>query len=74
VIEVQDTGRGIPVEALPYIFDRFYRVDKARGRETGGSALGLAIAKSICDLHGGEIDIDNSIGGGAAVRVSIPTA
>jgi heavy metal sensor kinase len=74
VIEVQDTGRGIPVEALPYIFDRFYRVDKARGRETGGSGLGLAIAKSICDLHGGEIDVDSSIGGGTAVRVSIPTA
>ncbi|MGH9823978.1 MAG: sensor histidine kinase [Blastocatellia bacterium] len=54
VIEVADTGQGIPAEAVPYIFNRFYRADKARSSETGGSGLGLAIAKSICDLHGAE--------------------
>lgn len=74
IIEVQDTGAGIPAEALPHIFDRFYRVDKARGRETGGSGLGLAIAKSICDLHGANINVISKVGGGTEVKVSIPTA
>jgi len=72
VIKVSDTGQGIPAEAIPLIFDRFYRVDKARSRETGGSGLGLAIAKSICDLHGGRIFVDSVLGNGTTVSVRIP--
>ena len=72
VIEVADTGQGIPAEAVPYIFNRFYRADKARSRETGGSGLGLAIAKSICDLHGGRILVNSTVGVGTSVRVCIP--
>src|SRR5215469_10405620 len=72
VIEVSDTGRGIPAEALPFVFNRFYRVDRARSRETGGSGLGLAIAKSICELHGGRISVQSSVGGGSRFRVEIP--
>jgi heavy metal sensor kinase len=72
VIEVSDTGQGIPAEAIPFIFDRFYRVDKARARGTGGSGLGLAIAKSICELHGGRIVVDSVVGKGTKVWVRIP--
>lgn len=72
VIEVADTGQGIPTGALPHIFDRFYRVDKARSRERGGSGLGLAIAKSICELHGGRINVESSLGKGTHFRVEIP--
>src|SRR5215831_14633689 len=72
VIEVVDTGLGIPEEAIPMIFNRFYRVDKARSRGTGGSGLGLAIAKSICDLHHGRIVVDSIVGSGTSVRVVIP--
>jgi heavy metal sensor kinase len=72
VIEVSDTGCGIPAEALPFVFNRFYRVDRARSRETGGSGLGLAIAKSICELHGGRISVQSSVGGGSRFRVEIP--
>jgi heavy metal sensor kinase len=72
VIQVTDTGQGIPADAIPFIFDRFYRVDRARSRGTGGSGLGLAIAKSICDLHGGRIVVDSVVGKGTKVRVGIP--
>ncbi|HEY6330596.1 MAG TPA: ATP-binding protein [Blastocatellia bacterium] len=72
IIQVQDTGVGIPAEALPHIFDRFYRVDKARARKTGGTGLGLAIAKSICELHGGTIHVESAMGVGTGVVVSIP--
>jgi heavy metal sensor kinase len=72
VIQVRDTGIGIPFDALPHVFDRFYRVDKARARKTGGTGLGLAIAKSICELHGGRIEVDSTVGVGTGVLVSIP--
>ncbi len=55
VIEVADTGIGIPADALPHIFERFFRVDKARSRDAGGAGLGLAIVKSICAAHGGQV-------------------
>ena len=74
VIDVVDTGQGIPEEAIPLIFNRFYRVDKARSRGTGGSGLGLAIARSICDLHHGRIVVDSTVGRGTRVRVLIPDA
>jgi signal transduction histidine kinase len=71
-LQVQDTGRGIPPESLPHIFDRFYRVDKARSRELGGTGLGLAIAKWIVKSHGGAIRVDSAVDAGTSVTVVLP--
>ncbi|MGH9763710.1 MAG: sensor histidine kinase, partial [Blastocatellia bacterium] len=72
VIEVADTGCGMPSEAVPFIFNRFYRIDDARSRQTGGIGLGLSITKSICDLHRGRMVVDTLVGKGTSVRVVIP--
>jgi signal transduction histidine kinase len=72
VVRVSDTGRGIPPEALPHIFDRFYRVDKARSREAGGSGLGLAIARWIAEAHGGSIRAESTPGAGTTLTVELP--
>ncbi|MCP4578766.1 MAG: HAMP domain-containing protein [Deltaproteobacteria bacterium] len=71
-IAVSDTGIGIPPEALPFIFKRFYRVDKARSRDAGGSGLGLAICKHIALAHGGTIQVESRINQGSTFRVCLP--
>lgn len=73
VLEVQDTGIGIPEEDLPHIFDRFYRADKARAAHTGGSGLGLAIARKIVEAHRGEFSVESKVDRGSLFRVTLPT-
>jgi len=74
IIEVADTGIGIPAAALPHIFERFFRVDKARSRDAGGAGLGLAIVKSICAAHGGRVEVESSEGRGSRFKVELPLA
>ncbi len=71
---VQDFGPGIPFEHLDRIFERFYRVDKARSRESGGTGLGLAIVKHIIQAHGGHVRAESELGAGAAFYFTIPRA
>jgi two-component system, OmpR family, heavy metal sensor histidine kinase CusS len=71
-IEVWDTGVGIPAEALPKVFDRFYRVDGSRSKASGGTGLGLAIVQSIVGLHGGEAEIASEPGQGTRVTLHMP--
>jgi two-component system, OmpR family, sensor kinase len=71
-MDVTDTGIGIPAEDIPYVFDRFYRVDKARGRAQGGSGLGLAIAKWIAHAHGGNISVKSQVGEGTTFSIALP--
>ena len=71
-IEVVDTGEGIPAEHLPNVFERFYRADKSRTRTTGGSGLGLTIAKRLAEAHGGEIGVQSEAGKGSRFYFTIP--
>jgi signal transduction histidine kinase len=72
VLQVMDNGPGIPSEALPHIFDRFFRADKSRSRSGGGTGLGLSIARKIAQAHGGELTADNRVEGGAVFKLILP--
>jgi len=71
-VMVEDSGEGIPEEELEHIFDRFYRVDKARERESGGTGLGLAIAKEFIQAHGGSIQVTSKLGVGSCFKILLP--
>ncbi len=72
VLEIKDTGLGIPEEHLPFIFERFYRVDKARSRFSGGSGLGLAICKGVIEKHNGTITVQSILAEGTTFRIQLP--
>ena len=72
-LSVTDSGPGIPTEALPHVFERFYRADSSRSRKSGGSGLGLAIVEAIISAHAGEVTASNVKSGGARITFTIPT-
>ncbi len=72
ILEVCDTGIGIPASAIPQVFDRFFRVEEGRSREDGGAGLGLSIVKSICSMHGAEIEVHSAPEKGSCFRVRFP--
>jgi two-component system phosphate regulon sensor histidine kinase PhoR len=71
-ILVTDDGDGIPAQHLERLFERFYRVDRARSREMGGTGLGLAIVKHLALLHGGEVTVESELGKGSTFTVHLP--
>ena len=71
-VTVADTGEGIPDDVLPFVFDRFYRVDSSRSRATGGAGLGLTIARKLVDAHGGSIRVESEAGRGASFTFDLP--
>lgn len=72
ILRVSDTGMGIPEESLDLVFERFYRVDKARSRQSGGSGLGLSIVRSMVERNGGEIKLESTVGKGTTFTVAFP--
>ncbi|TWP45225.1 HAMP domain-containing protein [Lentzea tibetensis] len=72
VIEVADTGTGIAEEDLPHVFDRFWRADSSRSRQTGGSGLGLAIVRNLVELHGGTVEVRSRLGAGTTFTLKLP--
>jgi two-component system, OmpR family, phosphate regulon sensor histidine kinase PhoR len=72
VVSVRDQGQGVPREHLPRLFERFYRVDKARSRDMGGTGLGLAIVKHIAQIHGGRVSVESVLGQGSTFRIHLP--
>ncbi|MBV8223181.1 MAG: HAMP domain-containing histidine kinase, partial [Candidatus Eremiobacteraeota bacterium] len=71
-IDVSDTGSGIPADALPHIFERFYRADPAHSRSIEGTGLGLAVVRSIVRAHGGDVSVKSAIGEGTTISVTLP--
>ena len=71
-LQVKDTGIGIPQKSLERVFERFYRVDKSRSKETGGTGLGLAIVKHIAEIHRAKISVHSVFGEGSRFRVEFP--
>jgi heavy metal sensor kinase len=74
ILDVTDNGIGIPADAVPHVFERFFRVDKARSRDEGGAGLGLSIVKSICTAHGAEVQAESTPGKGSHFRIRLPLA
>jgi two-component system phosphate regulon sensor histidine kinase PhoR len=74
VLQVADSGEGIPAGERSRVFERFYRVDKARARQTGGTGLGLAIVRHVAEAHGGDVRVDSELGRGATFTVTLPVA
>ncbi len=72
ILRISDTGVGIPKDAIGHVFERFYRVDKARARKSGGSGLGLAIVRSMVERNGGQIQVESTVGKGTAFTVMFP--
>jgi signal transduction histidine kinase len=73
-VTVADTGEGIPESALPFVFDRFYRVDPSRTRDTGGTGLGLSIVKQLVEAHGGNVHVESVLGQGSSFTFRLPLA
>ncbi|OGR94054.1 MAG: hypothetical protein A2V88_10125 [Elusimicrobia bacterium RBG_16_66_12] len=73
-VAVRDTGAGIPADDLPRVFERFYRVDKARSREAGGTGLGLSIVKHLVEAHGGKVSVESRQPGGSVFRFTLRAA
>jgi signal transduction histidine kinase len=71
-LRIRDTGIGIPVEDLPHLFERFYRVQGARGRTWEGSGIGLALVQELANLHGGNVQVESELNRGTTFTVSIP--
>jgi signal transduction histidine kinase len=72
ILTVEDNGPGIPAHELPFVFERFYRADKSRNRNTGGAGIGLAVVKSVVAAHGGSVTAENREGGGCRFTVKLP--
>ena len=71
LITISDTGIGIPEEHIDRVFERFYRVDKSRSRETGGTGLGLALVKHIVEIHNAELHVDSEVGVGTTFTIRL---
>ena len=72
VVHISDTGIGIPTQNLTRIFERFYRVDKARSKQTGGTGLGLSIVRHVTENHGGRVTVESTPGEGSSFTVYLP--